>query len=78
MPIPFAKFLFTSGSTGLPKGVINTHGMLTANQQQIAQISGRSSPKSRPSWSTGLPWNHTFGGNHNFNIVLRHAGHLLH
>src|SRR5262249_57598014 len=33
-----AKFLFTSGSTSLPKGVINTHGMLSANQQQLAQI----------------------------------------
>src|SRR5215475_8408078 len=33
-----AKFLFTSGSTGLPKVVVNTHGMLTANQQQLAQI----------------------------------------
>src|SRR5262249_12348905 len=70
-----AKFLFTSGSTGLPKAVINTHGMLTANQQQIAQIWPflAEEPPVLVDW---LPWNHTFGGNHNFNLVLRHAGTL--
>jgi feruloyl-CoA synthase len=70
-----AKILFTSGSTGAPKGVINTHGMLTANQQQIAQLWPflDDDPLVLVDW---LPWNHTFGGNHNFNLALRHAGTL--
>ena len=71
-----AKFLFTSGSTGLPKGVINTHGMLAANQQQLAQIWPflDEQPLVLVDW---LPWNHTFGANHNFKLVLRHAGTLF-
>jgi len=71
-----AKFLFTSGSTDLPKGVINTHGMLAANQQQLAQIWPfvNEAPLVLLDW---LPWNHTFGANHNFNLVLRHAGTLF-
>ncbi len=70
-----AKVLFTSGSTGQPKGVINTQLMLCANQ---AMIRGglaflADEPPVLIDW---LPWNHTFGSNHNFGIVLDNGGSL--
>ncbi|MCE9580752.1 MAG: AMP-binding protein, partial [Deltaproteobacteria bacterium] len=72
-----AKILFTSGSTAFPKGVPNTHGMLCANQQMIAQCWPFLAADEPPVLVDWLPWSHTFGGNHNFNLVLRHAGTLL-
>jgi feruloyl-CoA synthase len=74
-PGDVAKILFTSGSTGAPKGVLNTHGMLAANQQQIRQVWPflDDEPPVLLDW---LPWSHTFGGNHNLNLVLTHGGSL--
>jgi feruloyl-CoA synthase len=72
-----AKLLFTSGSTGLPKAVINTQRMLTSSQQAKAQVwtflDRMSEPLVLLDW---LPWSHTFGSNHNFNMVLRNGGAL--
>ena len=74
-PDTIAKFLFTSGSTKLPKGVINTQRMLCANQQMIRQCFPglAEEPPVLVDW---LPWNHTFGGNHNIGIVLYNGGTL--
>ncbi|MFZ2653258.1 MAG: feruloyl-CoA synthase [Burkholderiaceae bacterium] len=68
-----AKYLLTSGSTGQPKVVINTHRMLCANQQMIAQT-WRFLDREKPVLLDWLPWSHTFGGNHNLNLVLRNGG----
>jgi feruloyl-CoA synthase len=74
-PDTIVKFLFTSGSTSLPKAVINTQRMWCANQQQMAQSMPilTQEPLVMVDW---LPWNHTFGGNHNFGMVLYHGGTL--
>src|SRR6185295_14919103 len=74
-PDTVAKILFTSGSTGTPKGVINTHRMLCANQQMLAQVWPFLEDKVQTivDW---LPWNHTFGGNFCFNMILRNGGTL--
>jgi|CXWL01.1.fsa_nt_gi feruloyl-CoA synthase len=74
-PDTVAKILFTSGSTGTPKGVINTHRMLCSNQQSWAQLWPfvEERPQVLVDW---LPWNHTFGGNACFNMILRNGGTL--
>lgn len=74
-PDSHAKYLLTSGSTGRPKVVINTHRMLCANQQMMAQV-WRFLCHEKPVLVDWLPWSHTFGGNHNLNMVLCHGGAL--
>ncbi|MBV8851563.1 MAG: feruloyl-CoA synthase [Methylobacteriaceae bacterium] len=68
-----AKFLFTSGSTGSPKGVINTQRMICSNVAQIraAMPVYADEPPIFVDW---LPWNHTFGGNHDVHVTLAHGG----
>jgi feruloyl-CoA synthase len=75
VPDTHAKYLLTSGSTGHPKVVINTHRMLCANQQMLAQTL-RFVDHEKPVLLDWLPWSHTFGGNHNVNLVLRAGGTL--
>ncbi len=72
-PQTHAKYLLTSGSTGQPKIVVNTHRMLCANQQQFRQTWPllRAEKPVIVSW---LPWSHTFGSNNNLNMALANGG----
>ena len=74
-PDTIAKFLLTSGSTGNPKAVINTQRMLCANQVMIREAMAflKEEPPVIVDW---LPWNHTFGGNHNIGLTLYNGGSM--
>lgn len=74
-PDTVGKILFTSGSTSNPKGVLTTHRMMCVNQTQLADAFPilRAEPPKLLDW---LPWNHVFGGSHNFNMMLAHGGAL--
>jgi feruloyl-CoA synthase len=74
-PDSVAKILFTSGSTGIPKGVINTQRMWCSNQAMIAAHLAflGDEPPVLVDW---LPWSHTFGGNHNLGLVIHNGGSL--
>jgi feruloyl-CoA synthase len=74
-PDTIAKFLLTSGSTGNPKAVINTQRMICANQMMLRETLAflKDEPPVIVDW---LPWNHTFGGNHNIGLTLFNGGSM--
>src|SRR4030088_3151166 len=75
-PDTVGKLLFTSGSTGMPKAVINTQGIMCANAAMMMQVRPRDSNAPQATYLDWMPWNHTMGGNALFNPVLTEGGTL--
>jgi feruloyl-CoA synthase len=75
-PETIGKLLFTSGSTGMPKAVINTQRMMCANAAMMMQVRPRDSHAAQATYLDWMPWNHTMGGNALFNPVLTEGGML--
>jgi feruloyl-CoA synthase len=69
-PETVGKLLFTSGSTGMPKAVINTQEMMCANAAMMMQVRPRDPNAPQATYLDWMPWNHTMGGNALFNPVL--------
>ena len=76
MPDSVGKLLFTSGSTGMPKAVINTQRMMCANARMMMQVRPRPDDASDGIYLDWMPWNHTMGGNALFNVALTEGGTL--
>ena len=75
-PDSVGKLLFTSGSTGMPKAVINTQAMMCANAAMMMQVRPRDPNGPQATYLDWMPWNHTMGGNALFNPVLTEGGTL--
>ena len=75
-PETVGKLLFTSGSTGMPKAVINTQRMMCANAAMMMQVRPRDPDAPQATYLDWMPWNHTMGGNALFNPVLTEGGTL--
>jgi feruloyl-CoA synthase len=75
-PDTIGKLLFTSGSTGMPKAVINTQRMMCANAAMMMQVRPRDPDGPQATYLDWMPWNHTMGGNALFNPVLTEGGTL--
>lgn len=75
-PDTVGKLLFTSGSTGMPKAVINTQRMMCANAMMMMQSRPRKETDPRPLVLDWMPWNHTMGGNALFHPLLADGGTL--
>ncbi|MDB5504945.1 MAG: AMP-dependent synthetase and ligase, partial [Tardiphaga sp.] len=75
-PDTVGKLLFTSGSTGMPKAVINTQAMMCANAAMMMQTRPRDSAAAPPVYLDWMPWNHTMGGNALFHPLLIEGGTL--
>jgi len=75
-PDTVGKLLFTSGSTGMPKAVINTQAMMCSNAAMMMQVRPRDPHGPQATYLDWMPWNHTMGGNALFNPVLTEGGTL--
>jgi feruloyl-CoA synthase len=75
-PDTVGKLLFTSGSTGMPKAVINTQEMMCANAAMMMQVRPRSADAPVSTVLDWMPWNHTMGGNAAFHPILVDGGTL--